>query len=128
MNVVDEQNDKSRIKWTHLSFEDFLEALCRLAVVKALPTDEEVERAGCSNAAQHLLQLEERDLATYNRFLMERRRSSAKIQDLQPVARCVEHLVHMIIVKTQGGLARDEKHGYTLTEKQVNCTLKEVRS
>lgn len=128
MNIVDEQNDKSRIKWTHLSFEDFCEALCRVAVIKALPTDEEVEAAGCSNAAQYLLNLEERDLAAYNRFLMERRRSSAKIQDLQPVARCLEHLVHMIIVTAQGGLARDEKNGFALTEKQVNYTLREVRS
>ena len=45
MKYIDEQSDKGRIKWTHLSFEDFLEALCRLACLKAFPDDAEIAEA-----------------------------------------------------------------------------------
>lgn len=48
MKVVDEQADRSRAKLTHLAFEDWLEALCRIAAYKALPTDDELAAAPIS--------------------------------------------------------------------------------
>lgn len=43
--VVDERLKASRIKMENLSLEDFYEALMRVAVVKALPTDDELTEA-----------------------------------------------------------------------------------
>jgi len=49
--VVDGRTGPGRLRETHLSFEDFLEALCRLCIIKALPTDAEIEAAGCGGDA-----------------------------------------------------------------------------
>ena len=48
MCVIDAQSIVGRIKEMHLPFEGFLEAVCRVAAIKALPTDTEVEAAACS--------------------------------------------------------------------------------
>ena len=48
MRTINEQRPKDRIKMMHIHFVDFLEALCRLSQIKALPTDEELKGAGCA--------------------------------------------------------------------------------
>jgi hypothetical protein len=121
MHTVDEQNDKSRSKWTHLSFEDWLEALCRLSVLKALPTDEEIGEAGCDDCGTYMLQLLRDDAAAYNKMLTTRDSPWGTVKPtLQPVARCVEHVIHMIIVHCHGGLTRHTAtSGWDVTERQV---------
>ena len=41
----------------NLPFEGFLEALCRLSMLKALPTDAELEETGCSDAGVFMQRL-----------------------------------------------------------------------
>ena len=40
----------------HLTFEDFLEMLVRLASAKAMPTDEELQQAGARDGGAFLLE------------------------------------------------------------------------
>ena len=129
MTTINEQNTKDRIKMTHLSFEDFLEACCRLACLKALPTDEEIlweDEDG--NAGVHLLRMQEVP-ADYDAFLKERRTAWGQMpRAMDPligdfkfieVNRQIEHLCELLIVTAQGGKNRDDKDGLTLTQKQV---------
>ena len=74
MRTIDEQHDKSRTKMTHLSFEDFLEALCRCSVCKAWPTREEMEAAESANAGVHLLNLQRDDPVAYDKLGLVYRR------------------------------------------------------
>ena len=103
------------------AFEDWLEALCRLSVLKALPTDAEIEAAGCDNCGTYLLRLEADEPDMYGLMLRERSASWGDLpgENDQPVARCVEHVIHMILVRVQGGASRDESKGWECTEKQV---------
>ena len=72
MRYVDEEHKASRAKMTHLAFEDFLEALCRVAGLLALPTDEEVTAAGSAHAGEYC-KVMERDLPDdYTRFQRSR--------------------------------------------------------
>ena len=125
MRTIDEQHDKSRTKMTHLSFEDFLEALCRLARLKAYPTDAEISAAGARDAPSYLHTLADEDMAAYDKML--RTRSAVWGQpvalDSQPVERFVEHLCHSLIWRVQGGAERTASD-YTITEGQVKKFMK----
>ena len=52
-----------------LPFEGFLEALCRLSILKALPTAAELAEAEEPDAGSFLINLEESDQVTYAAFL-----------------------------------------------------------
>ena len=52
-----ESSMQGRAKVLQLSFEDFLEALVRVAAKKALPTDEECKLAGVIDAGEFMLRL-----------------------------------------------------------------------
>ena len=53
--MVDEGVLEGRVKLTQLYFEDFLEALVRVAALKALPTDAMICRRGCADGGELLL-------------------------------------------------------------------------
>ena len=55
--VVDEKSQATAHKLDCMCLEDMYEALCRTAVMKALPTDTEVEEAGRVDGGDFLLQL-----------------------------------------------------------------------
>lgn len=55
MRTIDEEDYASRAKLSHLAFEDYLEAICRIAGILALPTDDELVQQGHSNAGEHRL-------------------------------------------------------------------------
>ena len=115
MSCLDEQDEKMRTRWTHLAFEDFLEALCRLAALKALPTDEEIAEAGVSNAGTYLRQLKMSDADAYHMLLRTRAPEFGK-PPLQPLPRAIDHFIECLIVECQHG--RDDE--LVLSEKDVN--------
>ena len=119
MLVIDTNKDnKSKVKRTHLGFEDFLEALCRLAALKALPTDEEIAESGYGNAGTHLINMAAVAPEAYERLLQERAVEWGQPPQLQPIERCVEHVCHMMIVHCQGGSERTAKD-FALSQRQV---------
>ena len=59
MAVIDSRTQKGNDKENNLPFEGFLEALCRLSMLKALPSDEELEETGCADAGIFLQRLQE---------------------------------------------------------------------
>ena len=81
-----------------MPFEAFMEALCRLALLKALPTDDEIRATGAPHAGIYLSQLRERDPAGYKALIKERSRLWGDDPDLvQPVHRCVAHMLSLLV-------------------------------
>lgn len=56
MRVADEA--RSRVRLTNLCFEDFLEAIVRLAAFKPWPTEEDIGHAGCLDAGHFIIELQ----------------------------------------------------------------------
>ena len=128
MFVIDaERDNRSAVRRTHLGFEDFLEALCRVAGLKSFPTDEELLEAGSENAGTHLLKLASENEDEYKKLLRERAAPWGSPPSHQPLARCVEHLCHMLIVHCQGGLKRTATD-FLLTDAQVKWGFNGNRS
>jgi hypothetical protein len=100
MRVIDESSLKGRAKLLHLSFEDFLEALVRMACMKGLPFDEEIAESECVDAGEFILELMCYP-KLYEAFCRERA-SGWDEEPLQPVARCLEHLIQVIVRTVEG--------------------------
>ena len=69
----------------------------RVSVLKALPTDDEIQAAECSNAFEYLKQLRANDEDEYKALLRDRQTEWGHVSTFQPVARCVFHLCVLII-------------------------------
>eukprot|EP00966_Prymnesium_polylepis_P063131 1465412-Prymnesium_polylepis.2 len=57
MFVGQPDTTKGEVKTRNLSFEDFLEALVRVATLKVLPTDEEITAANFSDAGEYMMEM-----------------------------------------------------------------------
>ncbi len=119
MRVIDEYAKGSMIKVKNLSFEDFLEALVRVATMKALPTEEEVADAGCDDAGGFFLKL--KAAFKYDSFV--RQNPQEWDQPLrQPIHKCVDALITIIIRHIE-----DETRGednLSLTEAEARAYLR----
>ena len=87
---------------THLSFEDFLDALCRCSVCKAWPTSDEIEAAGTGNAGAHLQQMKRETPEAYAE-LLKARAGAWGHEPLQHSTACIEHLCCFLIVACRTG-------------------------
>jgi len=96
--VLDETTDRGHLRETHLPFEGFLEALCRLAGLKALPRHDEIEEAGAADAGDFLLKLKADDADEYHEFLANRGTPWGE-EPSQPLAQCIGHLCALIVRK-----------------------------
>ena len=101
MTVIDGRTQRGKERESFLPFEGFLEALCRVAVLKALPTDEEIQSAGCAHAGVYLewLELEEPD--AYEQLVETRNTDFGDEPDYQPIHRCVAHLIETMIYRIE---------------------------
>ena len=105
----------------NLYFEDWLEALVRISILKALPFDHEIEEAARSHpevthAGIYFQNLVLEDEASYNALLLERATPWGG-EPSQPIARCVEHLLAIIIFKMEDDTAG--KDNLVITEAEV---------
>ena len=95
--VLDETDARGKLKETHLPFEGFLEALVRLSGLKALPTDAQVEEAGCASAAEYINQLRTEDEEAYQAIVAGASGAAwGEEPPGQPFVRCVAHVCSMI--------------------------------
>lgn len=106
-------------KQTQLSFEDFLEALARVAGLKVWPTDDEVAAYGYGNSGTHLLRLESESPVAFAAMMRYRDPQWGAAPVRQSLARCVDHLCQWLIVILQGGLRRHPDNPIELSESQA---------
>jgi len=99
MAVVDAQTMRGHQKSNHLPFEGFLEALCRVASLKVMPTDGEMKAAECTSAGEFLHRLREGTLPPqqctggYQQFLTSRRVEWGNLLLPEHFERRVEHMI-----------------------------------
>ena len=103
----------------------------RLAVLKALPSDEELGEFGFDNAGAFLLEQAASDPVMHKAFLRSHCVEWGKLPEpvtkgwrAPPVAWKLNCLIEWIIVVCQGGLARAEDAEMVLTVEQVRRKLK----
>lgn len=73
MVVVDARSVQGQLMEAHLSFEGFLETLCHLCLLKALPTDSQLVVANHTDAGSFLIELQRLDKEAYQQFLLSLR-------------------------------------------------------
>lgn len=105
LRAIDENSQRGKTRCNHLSFEDFLEAIVRCATMKALPTTAELLLLGAADCGSFMTELRANPQA-YNVFVEARERSwGDKLR--QPIERCVEHLISLIIRTVENALSVD---------------------
>ena len=97
-------SEKSEMRLRHLFPVDFLEALVRMAITLALPTDMDIEEAGAADAGELLLAMQAESPKAYDKFLASHRPthrdpdgSDFDEHASQPVWRCVEHTIKLLV-------------------------------
>ena len=94
MAVVDTGTAKGRTRSCKLPFEGYLEALCRVSTLKAMPTDEDVVAAGCADAGEYTQWMRESDYDTWLLLVKERALPWGYSGHLpQPLGQLVKHLL-----------------------------------
>ena len=73
MVVVDARSVQGQLMEAHLPFEGFLETLCHLCLLKALPTDSQLVVANHTDAGSFLIELQRLDKEAYQQFLLSLR-------------------------------------------------------
>ena len=135
--VHDNLSVGGRTKESCLPFEGFLEALCRVAQHKALPTDEEIasvhdtHRAQVRHAGSFLAYLEHVNAAAYNEMLHARHTpwgeptSRLAQQWQQPIDRRVEHTIAILVyeIKRQVDSAASAEADLHLSPSQAHKFL-----
>ena len=112
MAVANEQTERGHFKEICLPFEGFMEALCRLAALKMLPTEQEMKDAGYTDAGSFFFNMRKTDEEGYKRLLLERAPGWGAEPE-QPMNVCITRLFEIIVfaidMKTGGtGLASQD--------------------
>ena len=122
MCVIDDSTDEGRARVSSLPFEGFLEGICRIACMKALPTEEEIKKAGHTNAGSYMEWLKIEDEEKHDDMIEERATPWGEIPTEQPVAKCVEHTIQMMIHAIEADSTGEDN--LELNEKEVSNWVK----
>ena len=87
-----DNSQASLVRLRNLTFEDFMEAMVRLSMVVALPTDNDLSALGVADAGEYLLSLAAESPALYRSFLSERKGNWFG-PPRQHIWCCVDHLL-----------------------------------
>ena len=96
MIVINPYTIRGRIRDTALPFEGFLEALIRVANLKSLPTDDEIEKSECEHAGAFMMYLKTNREHDYRKMIEDRATPWGEVADSEPLDRCTEHTLEMI--------------------------------
>ncbi|KOO26628.1 camp-dependent protein kinase regulatory subunit [Chrysochromulina tobinii] len=110
IRCCDDYSNASERALRNLSYQDFLEAIVRLAAILALPTDEEIAEAHAADGGQYLLTLEEQATTEFRRFVHQRKQPLERATasgPRQPIARCVDHLMHYVARIVEANTSRE---------------------
>ena len=103
MAVVHESNNASG-QLTQLTFEGFCEAIVRLSLIKALPTDKEMKKANFQYPGEYIGAILDRGLPMYESWVQTSKRNF-ELDRADPVFRRVDMLILLIVSVMQvGGL------------------------
>ena len=106
MLTIEEGSKRSQVGQLHqLTYEGFLEAIIRLSVIKAIPTDKEMKRAGFQYPGEFIGALLDQGLTAYNNW----RDMSLKVQVAgggDPIWRKVDMLILLIVSIVQYGVEK----------------------
>ena len=135
MAVIDGRTPRGFAKENNLPFEGFLEALCRLSLLKALPTDAELAETGCADAGLFMQRLREGTLSDdyldalransetfadeLTSFLIGRAVEWGDDSHPQSLARCVDHTIACIIRTVEDNSAGDDNMALTQKETRL---------
>jgi len=121
MRCADEEAKSSVLRMHNLSLEDWFEALCRVAVIKALPTDDEVQAASAIDAGDFILELKESPL-DYDEWAEAwySTHTTPMMKATQPAHRCLSHLVLLMVRTIEGITTNQDAHDQKVTKKEMN--------
>ena len=104
MRSIDER-DPSKLR--HLLFTDFLENLCRLAVSKSMPTDEDIAamaasdlEQSCDDGGEYIFRLQQENAGVgYDDFVAKHTKGLLESSEnpYQPLHRALEHLITFLL-------------------------------
>ena len=101
MRVAVEKTTPGRAKLLQLSFEDFLEALVRVAVTKALPTDDECKAAVAADGGELMMRLHAGEQSVLVAFV-DAHDVAWGVRQVQRPDRAVHHLVTWMLRRIDG--------------------------
>lgn len=101
MATIKESNLRGQIN--NLTYESFLEAIVRLAVLKALPTDKELKKNAFQYPGEYVGAILSRGLAVYEAWVVANRRAQLAGRS-DPIFRRVDVLILLIISVMQYGV------------------------
>ena len=124
MRCVCEGTARSQIRLRHLLYEDFLEAVVRIATTIALPTDAELEETGAKDAGAFLMMLRA-DTRAWSSFVASHR-GGWDVEPRQPIGRLVDHLccVFVGIVRANTRCSIDGETDGPLSHEEVARFMK----
>ena len=101
MAVINGRSERGNLRETSLPFEGFLEAVCRISLLKSLPTDEEIKGANQPHAFAYMEKLKVEEEERHMALLQARATKWGELPDSQPVHRCVEHMITYMVSKME---------------------------
>ena len=105
IRTAHDYSNHSEIRLRNLQFEDFLECLVRLATMLAMPTPEEIDESGTSNAAEFLHGLRDDVPDAYHEYVQRRRLGMLETPH-QPTHVLITSFLEVIVASISAGLAQ----------------------